>query len=343
MNDLKENYLSYYDYELPEELIAQTALKNRLDSRLLYLDKNTGETKDNTFPSLLNYLRPDDLIIMNNTHVSAFHLNGKRETGGKISLLVLSPSTHPRSFLAMAKPAKKLCLGSIIYFENNLTARVTNIIDESHRVIEFDESPDWQSHLDKIKLVPLPPYIKTEMKNDSRYQTVYSKHEGSAAAPTAGLHFTEEFINRIKEKGCGIDFINLNVGIDTFRPIQEEFLPNIKMHGETCTISEDLADKINHHTGRIIAVGTTTVRTLESFAIQNKKIDYGKKTTQTFIYPGYQFKIVNGIITNFHLPKTTMLCMISAMASRDKVLQAYKVAVTKKYRFLSFGDSMLIL
>ncbi len=341
--NIDDYQLSSYNYDLPEELIAQHPLENRTESRLLHLDRVSGAVEHLQFQNLINLLQPEDLLILNNTRVTAFHLDAKRETGGKASLLVVSPAKEKRSFLAMAKPAKKLREGSRIFLQNGLSATILQIVDDSHRIIQFEDTSNWEERLEEEKIVPLPHYIHQPLKNSNRYQTVYSEKGGSSAAPTAGLHFTKEYLDLLKEKGVDIGYVTLNVGIDTFRPIQVENLEDIVMHGETCSVSEELAEKINACRGRIIAVGTTTVRTLESFSISKKSIGWGEKSTQLFISPGYTFNIVDGIITNFHLPKTTMLCMISAFSSRHKVLSAYKFAVDGKYRFLSFGDSMIII
>ncbi|MFM9874667.1 MAG: tRNA preQ1(34) S-adenosylmethionine ribosyltransferase-isomerase QueA [Fimbriimonadaceae bacterium] len=334
--------LNDIDYTLPPELIAQVPLENREDSRLLHIDRATGQISHRQFRDAIELLRPGDLLILNNTRVSALRLFGQKTTGAIVEALLLK-ETEPGTFLCLLKPAKRLPVGTRILFEEDLSATVTGEAESGQRYIEFEQTPDWRETLDQIGLAPLPPYIQTHLQDKERYQTVIAQHEGSAAAPTAGLHFTKSFLEHLVYKGIQIAEVTLHVGLDTFRPIQTERIEDHQMHGEHCEIPPETVEKVAECRGRIIAVGTTTVRTLETFASGKRQLSAGKTVSKIFITPGYDFKIVDGMFTNFHMPRTSMLFMISALASPDSIRSAYKEAVNLRYRFLSFGDSMLIL
>lgn len=333
--------LSDYDYSLPEELIAQTPLEDRAASRLLHLSKG-GDVEHRQFIEVIDLLEPGDLLVMNDTRVSAVRLFGAKSSGGAIEALLLK-ELAPGRFEALAKPGKRLKVGATVIFGTNLVAHVVEELDEGRKVFQFELVPDLMEQLDQIGLTPLPPYIHKSLDNKERYQTVYSKANGSAAAPTAGLHFTDEILRQLADRRIEIGKVTLHVGLDTFRPVQAEDLSEHKMHGETCILPAETAQKIAYASGRIIAVGTTTVRTLESFAVGKRKVDIGSKESKLFIRPGYEFQVIDGMFTNFHLPKTTMLMMISALAGKENIFRAYGEAIQNRYRFLSFGDSMLIL
>jgi len=334
--------LSDYDYDLPEDLIAQTPLEDRAASRLLWLHPSTGVVEDRSFRDVLEILEPGDLIVTNDTRVTALRLFGQKPTGAAVEALLLK-ETAPGTFEALLKPGKRLKPGSRILFADGLSATVTRDLEEPVKEIAFDDTPSLQERLQAFGLVPLPPYIHHRIENPERYQTVYARVGGSAAAPTAGLHFTEEILSVLAAKGIETASVTLDVSLDTFRPVTAENLDDHKMHGESCSIDEKSAEKIKAAKGRIIAVGTTTVRTLESFAIGHRSVQAGTKQTSIFIRPGFRFKVIDGMFTNFHMPKTTMLLMISALASQENVMRAYEHAIQHRYRFLSFGDSMLIL
>jgi S-adenosylmethionine:tRNA ribosyltransferase-isomerase len=334
--------IKHIDYDLPPELIAQEPLANRDASRLLHIDKATGNIHHRQFRDALDLLNPGDLLIMNNTRVSALRLFGQKSTGAQVEALLLK-ETDPGTYLCLLKPAKRLPTGTQINFEQGLTATVTGIADGGQRLITFTQTPNWQIIINQVGLAPLPPYINTPLSNRERYQTVIAQHEGSAAAPTAGLHFTKPFLEQLVNKGIQTAEVTLHVGLDTFRPIQTESIADHQMHGEYCEVPSETVEKVAECRGRIIAVGTTTVRTLETFAIGKRQLCAGKTVSKIFITPGYDFKIVDGMFTNFHMPRTSMLFMISALASPETVTSAYKEAVNLRYRFLSFGDSMLIL
>ncbi|MBX3120065.1 MAG: tRNA preQ1(34) S-adenosylmethionine ribosyltransferase-isomerase QueA [Fimbriimonadaceae bacterium] len=334
--------LSDYDYDLPVELIAQEALPDRSASRLLHIDKRTGAIKHRQFREVVDILQPDDLLVVNNTRVTALRLFGKKQTGGQVELLLLRE--HPDGgYEALSKPAKRLKPGALVELEGALIARIEHDLGEGKKRISFPEEDDPAHKLREIGEVPLPPYIHTKLKDAGRYQTVYAEVGGSAAAPTAGLHFTPQILNELQEKGVQTSEVTLDVGLDTFRPVSVERIEDHKMHGERCSMSAQTACAIAQCKGRVIAVGTTSVRTIETFANSRRDITNGVLDTSIFIYPGYCFKAVEGMFTNFHMPRTTMLMMISAMVGREAVMNAYKEAVSEQYRFLSFGDSMLIL
>lgn len=334
--------LSDYDYQLPEELIAQTPLEDRSSSRLLHLDRASGGIQDRTFRDVLDILNPDDLLVWNNTRVTALRLFGQKPTGGAVEALLLQ-ELSPGSFTALLKPGKRLRPGAKIEFAGGLVAEVIRELDEPIKEIRFEPVASLNERLREFGLVPLPPYIHESLADPERYQTVYARSGGSAAAPTAGLHFTPDLIEEIRLKGVQMAHVTLDVSLDTFRPVMVENLDEHRMHGEVCRVPEETAQKVSECKGRVIAVGTTTARTLESFAIGEGNLDAGEKRTSIFIRPGYDWQIVNGMFTNFHMPKTTMLMMISALAGRQNIVRAYAHAVQHRYRFLSFGDSMLIL
>jgi S-adenosylmethionine:tRNA ribosyltransferase-isomerase len=334
-------FLSDYDYDLPEEAIAQTPLEDRAAAKLLWLHKS-GEIEHRTFRDITQILLPGDLLVLNNTRVTALRLLGQKETGGKVEILLLKQLSE-FSFEVLAKPAKRLLRGTEITFANGLKCTVEGDLPYGGRTIRFEERTEFDRRLKGVGSVPLPPYIHVALANDERYQTVYASTAGSAAAPTAGLHFTEEVLNRLEATGVETAYVTLDVGLDTFRPVQSENLADHKMHGEKCSVSPEAAEKINNCNGRIVAVGTTAVRTLESFAASERKVESGEKFTSIFIRPGYEFRIIDGMFTNFHMPRTTMLMMLSALVGRERVFEAYREALQSGYRFLSFGDSMLIL
>ncbi len=333
--------LSDYDYNLPDELIAQTPLLQREESRLLWLQKS-GEVHHRQFRDVLDLLHPGDLLVMNDTRVSAVRLNGFKGTGAAIEALLLS-EVSPHLFEALVKPGKRMKPGAVADFGNGLVATVRADLDDGLKLLEFEPLENLNEKLQEVGQIPLPPYIHAVLSDSERYQTVYGRANGSAAAPTAGLHFTPEILEALTSKGVEIGNVTLHVGLDTFRPVQSENLNEHRMHGETCILPPETEEKIHRATGRIIAVGTTTVRTLESFAIGRRRVQSGSMESRLFIRPGFEFRVIDGMFTNFHLPKTTMLMMISALAGKDNIFSAYNQAVENQYRFLSFGDSMLIL
>lgn len=348
-----------FDYELPEELIAQTPLENRTASRLLALNKRTGESQHRHFEDLMDYLKAGDVLVLNNTRVIPARLFGvKRDTGAKCELLLLKQLGNDR-WETLARPAKRLKKGSAIDFgldesdpdrpeQPVLSAVVEDEAEMGGRIVRFEYSGIFNEILDRLGQMPLPPYIKERLPDKERYQTVYAKHEGSAAAPTAGLHFSEPFLNKLVEKGVKLAYITLHVGLGTFRPVTAERVEEHEMHAEYYIISKEAADAINEARakgGRVVAVGTTSTRTLETAArehMHNGLVQPGQGWTRIFIYPGYEFKLVDALLTNFHLPKSTLLMLISAMAGRENVLAAYREAVSLRYRFFSFGDAMFI-
>ena len=333
--------LSDYDYNLPDELIAQTPLEDRAGSRLLWV-RRSGQLEDLAFRNVPELLSPGDVLVMNDTRVSAVRLLGKKTTGASVEALILR-EVGEGQFEAMVKPGKRLQPGARMIFADGLEATVVANFHEGLKLLEFAPTPGLKQKIETAGLTPLPPYIYEALADKERYQTVYGVNQGSAAAPTAGLHFTPEMLEVIQAKGVEIAKVTLHVGLDTFRPVQVENLDDHAMHGEVCEISEQSAGLINHAKGRVIAVGTTSVRTLESLANGPKSVDAGSKQTRLFIRPGYEFQVVDGMFTNFHLPKTTMLVMLSALIGRNSLLDAYAHAIQNRYRFLSFGDSMLVL
>ena len=340
-----------FDYELPEELIAQDPLADRSSSRLLILDKNTGVVKHGVFTDILDYLRPGDCLVLNNTKVIPARLLGiKPDTGAAIEVFLLKRLSD-NEWETLVRPGKKLREGAKVSFGDGLlTGEIAKCLPDGNRIVRFDYEGIFEEILDKLGEMPLPPYITHKLKDKDRYQTVYAKFEGSAAAPTAGLHFTNELLSRIREKGVQLAYVTLHVGLGTFRPVKVEDVTAHKMHSEHFFIDKETADIINNtrdNGGRIICVGTTSCRTIESAAVSDGKggykIDSAEDDTEIFIYPGYEFKLTDCLITNFHLPQSTLIMLVSALAGRDNVLAAYKEAVDMRYRFFSFGDAMLII
>ena len=333
-------------YDLPEELIAQTPLENRDTSRLLVLDRELGSVKHQHFYDVIDYLQPGDCLVMNDSRVLPARLLGHRPTGGAVEVLLLRDLGNKR-WECLCKPGKKMQVGNEVIFGNGeLTAVVTDVQEDGNRVVEFQYEGMFLEVLERLGKMPLPPYIKAELADQERYQTVYSKAVGSAAAPTAGLHFTNELLQRIRDKGVKTAFVTLHVGLGTFRPVKAEEISDHHMHSELCMIGEETAQILNETKaagGRIICVGTTSCRTLESLVNDDGSFTAGSKWTEIFIYPGYEFKAMQGLITNFHLPESTLVMLVSAFAGRENVLGAYEEAVKEKYRFFSFGDAMAIL
>lgn len=334
-------------FELPQELIAQHPLKNRDCSRLLVLNKQTGDIEHKTFRDILQYLKKGDCIVINDTKVLPARLIGeKKDTGAKVELLLLTRKDI-NTWETLVKPGKKAKPGDKIIFGNGkLEAEILEIIEGGNRIVKFHYDGVFEEILDELGEMPLPPYITQRLEDKNRYQTVYAKQQGSAAAPTAGLHFTPELLNEIQQKGISIAYLTLHVGLGTFRPVKEENILDHKMHSEYYIIEQQQADIINQTKksgGRIIAVGTTSTRTLESIADENGLVKASNGWTNIFIYPGYHFKTVDCLITNFHLPESTLIMLVSALAGKQNVLHAYDIAVQQKYRFFSFGDAMLII
>lgn len=336
-----------YDFELPEELIAQTPLADRSASRLLTLDKRDGSTEHHVFSDILDYLRPGDTLVLNDTRVIPARLFGiKEDTGAKAEVLLLKSLGEDR-WETLVKPGKKLRTGAVIVFSEELKATVESEGEMGGRVLRFSYQGIFNEILDRLGQMPLPPYIKEKLDDRERYQTVYAKNEGSAAAPTAGLHFTESLLEAIKAKGVQVAFVTLHVGLGTFRPMSVDRVEDHVMHEEYYVLPQETAEVINRTKaagGRVIAVGTTSARTLETVGQKfgGGPLSYSSGWTGIFIYPGYDFKIVDAMITNFHLPKSTLVMLVSALAGRDHILSAYKEAIDQKYRFFSFGDAMLI-
>ncbi len=332
-------------FALPQELIAQEPLKDRASSRLLVLNKQ-GEIEHKTFWNILDYLKKGDCLVLNDTKVLPARLIGqKKDTGAKIEVLLLTRK-EKNQWETLVKPGKKARIGDKIIFGNGkLKAEVLEIIEGGNRIIQFDYDGIFEEILDELGQMPLPPYITHDLEDKNRYQTVYAKQEGSAAAPTAGLHFTPELLKEIQKKGVSIAHITLHVGLGTFRPVKTENIVEHEMHSEYYIVEQEQADKINQAKkkgGRIIAVGTTSTRTLESIADKNGFVKAASGWTNIFIYPGYHFKIIDCLITNFHLPESTLIMLVSALAGKENVLYAYEVAVKERYRFFSFGDAMLV-
>ncbi|NLY77292.1 MAG: tRNA preQ1(34) S-adenosylmethionine ribosyltransferase-isomerase QueA [Tissierellia bacterium] len=337
---------SDFYYDLPEELIAQYPLNNREESRLLVLDKETGRIEHGKFKDIVDYLNPGDCLVLNDTRVIPARLFGNRiGKEEKIEFLLLK-NIEDSKWEVMVKPGKKVKPGATIIFGDGLlVAQVLSIEEGGTRIVEFKHDGIFQEILDRLGEMPLPPYIKEKLEDKERYQTVYSKKEGSAAAPTAGLHFTKELLDTIEKKGVRLAFITLHVGLGTFRPVKVDNIEEHTMHSEYYEVSEEAAIIINdtrRNGGRVIAVGTTSTRTLETIAEEDGTIQPKKGWTDIFIYPGYKFKAIDALITNFHLPESTLLMLVSALAGREKILRAYRVAVENRYRFFSFGDAMFI-
>lgn len=341
--------VSDFNYELPKELIAQHPLEKRDESKLMVLHKDTQQIEDKTFKDIIDYLEPGDCIVRNNTKVIPARLYGKiigKESQKLIEILLLKQLEND-NWEAMVRPGKKLREGVKLDFgEGLLKAEILQVLENGNRKIHFEYEGIFNEILDKIGLMPLPPYITENLKQKDRYQTVYAKYEGSAAAPTAGLHFTEELLEKIKEKGIEIANVTLHVGIGTFRPVKVENIEEHKMHTEHFYIQQEDADKINkakREGHKIIAIGTTSCRVLESIANENGEVAETEGDTSIFIYPGYKFKCIDRLITNFHLPESTLIMLVSSLAGKEFIMKAYKKAVEEKYRFFSFGDAMLIL
>ncbi|WP_337461941.1 tRNA preQ1(34) S-adenosylmethionine ribosyltransferase-isomerase QueA [Jutongia sp.] len=335
-----------FDYELPQELIAQDPLEQRDSSRLLILDKKTGERTHRIFHDIIDYLHEGDCLVINNTKVIPARLIGEREgTGGKVEVLLLKRKTD-NVWETLVKPGKKARPGMRLSFGGGLLhAEVQEVVDEGNRLIRFEYEGIFEEILDQLGQMPLPPYITHQLKDKNRYQTVYAKYEGSAAAPTAGLHFTEELLQKIQEKGVKIARVTLHVGLGTFRPVKVDDVTQHHMHTEFYHVSQEAADIINEtkkQGGRVICVGTTSCRTIESAADGQGVVQATEGDTDIFIYPGYQFKVLDCLITNFHLPESTLLMLVSALAGKENIMAAYKEAVEMKYRFFSFGDAMFI-
>lgn len=338
--------VSEFKFELPEELIAQDPLEDRSASRLLVLDKQTGEMEHRTFKDILTYLREGDCLVINDTKVIPARLLGvKEDTEAKIEVLLLKRKEND-VWETLVKPGKKAKPGTVIAFGGGLLkGTVVDVVEEGNRLIQFSYEGIFEEILDQLGQMPLPPYITHRLKDKNRYQTVYAKHDGSAAAPTAGLHFTMELLKQLEDKGVKIAHVTLHVGLGTFRPVKAEDILDHHMHSEFYIVEEVEAKKVNDAKaagGRIVCVGTTSCRTVESAAGEDGVLKAGSGWTEIFIYPGYRFKILDGLITNFHLPESTLVMLVSALAGREHVLNAYEAAIKEKYRFFSFGDAMLI-
>lgn len=337
---------SDFYYDLPEELIAQDPLEDRSSSRLMVLDQKTGEVEHKVFKDILEYLNPGDCLVLNNTKVIPARLFGVKEgTMAKIELLLLKRREND-IWETLVKPGKKAKPGTkIIFGEGLLTGEILDVVDDGNRLIQFHYEGIFEEILDQLGQMPLPPYITHQLQDKNRYQTVYAKHDGSAAAPTAGLHFTQELLAKVKEKGVNIAEVTLHVGLGTFRPVKVDNVLEHHMHSEFYMISQEAADLINQTKAaghKVISVGTTSTRTLESAADENGFLKETSGWTDIFIYPGYQFKVIDELITNFHLPESTLVMLVSALAGRENVLSAYETAVKERYRFFSFGDAMLL-
>lgn len=337
---------SDFTFELPEELIAQDPLADRSSSRLLVLDKETGEIRHEIFKNVVSYLKKGDCLVLNDTKVLPARLIGEKEgTGAKIEVLLLK-RRQDNVWETLVKPGRKAKPGTRISFGGGrLVGEVTDIVDEGNRLVRFEFEGIFEEVLDELGQMPLPPYITHQLEDKNRYQTVYAKHEGSAAAPTAGLHFTKELLKEIEEKGVRLAYVTLHVGLGTFRPVKVEDVTDHHMHSEFYSVDETAAQAINQtrkEGGRIISVGTTSTRTLESAADVDGHIEPKSGWTDIFIYPGYEFKVIDALITNFHLPESTLLMLVSALAGKEHILAAYEEAVRERYRFFSFGDAMFI-
>ena len=336
---------SDFSFDLPEELIAQTPMEQRDASRLLCLDKQTGAVEHRHFYDLPDLLREGDCLVLNNSRVLPARLIGIRPTGGAVELVLLRDLGGNR-WECLSRPGRKTKPGQRILFgEGELQAVVEETVSGGNRIVRFDYEGIFLEVLERLGRMPLPPYIREELKDPERYQTVYSKELGSAAAPTAGLHFTKELLETVRNKEVLTEFVTLHVGLGTFRPVKEEEIEDHEMHSEYCIIPPETAEAVNRtrkNGGRIIAVGTTSCRTLESFAKEDGTLEASSGWTNIFIYPGYRFKCIDALITNFHLPESTLIMLVSALAGRENILNAYRIAVSEKYRFFSFGDAMMI-
>ena len=337
--------VSDFNYNLPEKLIAQVPIKKRDESRLMVLDRTNKTIEHKIFKDIIDYLKPGDVLVRNNTKVLPARIYGKKETGANVEFLLLN-NIEGDIWESIVRPGNKLHIGTkVIFGDGVLKAEVLDILPGGTRKIKFEYNGIFNEILDEIGLMPLPPYIHEELKEKDRYQTVYAKYKGSAAAPTAGLHFTDELLKELEKKGIIIANVTLHVGIGTFRPVKEDTVEAHKMHSEHFYIKKEDAEKINkakEEERRVIAVGTTSCRVLESIADENGMVRDTEEDTSIFIYPGYKFKCIDGLITNFHLPESTLLMLVSALASKEFIMGAYEKAVEKKYRFFSFGDAMFI-
>jgi S-adenosylmethionine:tRNA ribosyltransferase-isomerase len=337
---------SDFYYDLPKELIAQTPLEKRDESRLLTLNRVTGETEDHHFFELPQFLTPKDCLILNDSRVLPARLLGQRLPGGGACEILLLIDRGNQTWECLVRPGRKMRPGTRVSFGNGeLTAEITDELEGGNRLVHFEFEGIFLEVLEHLGKMPLPPYIKEELQDQERYQTVYSKVLGSAAAPTAGLHFTEELLGKIRDMGVGIGYVTLHVGLGTFRPVHEDTIENHEMHKEYCIVPQETADLINRtraNGGRVVCVGTTSCRTLESWAAEDGTMKASAGWTGIYIYPGYKFKVMDALVTNFHLPESTLVMLVSAFADRDKILTAYKHAVEERYRFFSFGDAMFI-
>lgn len=343
MTELKK---SDFYFDLPQELIAQDPLEDRSSSRLLVLNKDTGAVSHHVFREIIDYLRPGDCLVLNNTKVIPARLLGEREgTGAHVEVLLLK-RREGDVWETLVKPGKKCRPGTrLVFGDGILKAEVLETVEEGNRLIHFEYEGIWEEVLDRLGEMPLPPYITHKLQDKNRYQTVYAKYEGSAAAPTAGLHFTQELLAKIEAKGVKIAYVTLHVGLGTFRPVKEENVLEHHMHSEYYQVTEEAASLINATKaakGRVICVGTTSCRTVESASDESGVVQAGCDNTEIFIYPGYQFKVLDALITNFHLPESTLVMLVSALAGREQVLDAYAEAVRERYRFFSFGDAMFV-
>ncbi len=336
---------SDFNFDLPEELIAQTPLERRDSSRLLHLGRKSGEIDHEHFYDITKHLRAGDCLVLNDSRVMPARLYGSKATGGSVEVVLLRDLGGGK-WECLTRPGKKTRPGAEIFFgDGELKATVTDVIEDGNRILQFEYEGIFLEILDRLGKMPLPPYIKAELADRERYQTVYSREIGSAAAPTAGLHFTEELLDNIRAMGVKVNFVTLHVGLGTFRPVKEDDILDHEMHSEFCMIPQETADAINETKaagGRVIAVGTTSCRTLESFMGDDGIMEAKSGWTKIFIYPGYKFKCIDALITNFHLPESTLIMLVSALAGRENILNAYNTAVKEKYRFFSFGDAMMI-
>lgn len=338
---------SDYYFDLPQELIAQDPLADRSASRLLVLDRETGETEHHVFKDIIHYLKPGDCLVLNNTKVIPARLYGtKADTGAGVEILLLK-RREKDVWETLVKPGKKLRPGAkVVFGDGRLCAEILDVVEEGNRLVRFSYEGIWEEVLDSLGEMPLPPYITHKLKDKNRYQTVYAKYEGSAAAPTAGLHFTKELLDQVEAMGVDLAYVTLHVGLGTFRPVKVDNVLEHHMHSEYYQVTQEAADKINRAKAsghRVICVGTTSCRTIESAADENGHLKACCDNTDIFIYPGYRFKVLDGLITNFHLPESTLVMLVSALAGREHVLAAYEEAIKERYRFFSFGDAMLIL
>ena len=337
---------SDFFYNLPEELIAQTPLEKRNNSRLLFLDKNNGSIQHKNFFNLKEYLKAGDCLILNNTRVLPARIFGTREDTGAVVEFVLLKLKGENLWECLAGPGKKAKTGHKFKFSDNMSGEVADVLEDGNRIMKFTCNGEFYACLDEVGQMPLPPYIKAKLEDKERYQTVFSKELGSAAAPTAGLHFTKEMLEDLRKSGINIAYVTLHVGLGTFRPVKVDDVTQHKMHSEHYFVPQETADLINEtkkNGGRVICVGTTSCRTVESVAKEYGEIKACSGDTEIFIYPGFEFKCMDGLITNFHLPESTLIMLVSAFAGYDNVMNAYNIAVEEKYRFFSFGDAMLIL